>query len=63
MKKLGIFEWVDELPKGKKTVGSQIVFKEKLDGHGNWVKFKAHIVAKGFSQVPGKASLRLSLQS
>jgi len=42
------------LPKGKKTVGSQIVFKEKLDGHGNQVKFKACIVAKGFSQVPGE---------
>jgi len=54
LKKLGVFEWVDELPKGKKAVGSQIVFKEKLDEHGNQVKFKACIVAKGFSQVPGE---------
>ena len=38
----------------KKAVGSQIVFKEKLDGHGNQVKFKARIVAKGFLQVPGE---------
>jgi len=54
LKKLGVFEWVDELPKEKKAVGSQIVFKEKLDGHGNWVKFKACIVAKGFLQVPSE---------
>ena len=54
LKKLGVFEWVDELPKGKKAIGSRIVFKEKLDGHGNRVKFKARIVAKGFSQVPGE---------
>ena len=39
---------------GKKAIGSWIVFKEKLNGHGNQVKFKAHIVAKGFLQVPGK---------
>jgi len=54
LQKLGVFEWVDELPKGKKAVGSWIVFREKLDGYGNWVKFKAHIVAKGFLQVPGE---------
>ena len=30
----GVFEWVNTIPKGKKAVGSQIVFKEKLDGHG-----------------------------
>jgi len=54
LKKLGVFKWVDKLPKGKKAIGSWIVFKEKLNGHGNQVKFKAHIVAKGFLQVPGK---------
>jgi len=29
------------------------VFKEKLDSYGKHVKFKARIVAQGFSQVPG----------
>jgi len=48
----GVFEWVNTIPKGKKVVGSQIVFKEKLDGHSQRIKFKARIVAKGFSQVP-----------
>jgi len=47
-----VFEWINTIPKGKKTVGSQIVFKEKLDEHGQQIKFKARIVAKGFSQVP-----------
>jgi len=49
-----VFEWMNTIPKGKKVVGSQIVFKEKLDGHGWRIKFKARIVAKGFSQVPGE---------
>jgi len=41
------------LPNDKKAVGSRIVFKEKLDGYGKHVKFKAQIVTQGFSQVPG----------
>jgi len=45
---------VDRLPNGRKAIGSHIVFCEKRDGHGNLVKFKAHIVAKGFSQIPGE---------
>ena len=43
---------VDGLPKGKKAVGSRIVFCEKRDRHRNLIKFKACIVAKGFSQIP-----------
>jgi len=46
--KAGVFEWVDELLASKKAVGSHIILKEKLNEHGNYVKFKAHIVAKGF---------------
>ena len=54
MQKARVFEWVDKLPKGKRAIGSRIVFKKKLDGHGQRIKFKARIVAKGFSQVPGE---------
>jgi len=54
LQKLGVFEVVDGLPKGRKAVGSRIVFCEKRDGHGNLIKFKACIVAKGFSQIPGE---------
>lgn len=35
-------------------MGSRIVFKDKLDGQGNHVKYKARIVAKGYSQIPGE---------
>ena len=54
LQKLGIFEVVNGLPNGRKAIGSCIVFHEKRDGHGNLVKFKACIVAKGFSQIPGE---------
>jgi len=29
------------------------VFKEKLDGYGKHIKFKAWIITQGFLQVPG----------
>jgi len=47
--KAKVFDWVEHLPNDKKAVGSRIVFKEKLDGYGKHVKFKARIVAQGFS--------------
>jgi Reverse transcriptase (RNA-dependent DNA polymerase) len=45
----GTWEAAD-LPKGRKAVGSKWVFKEKKDSHGNTIKFKARLVAQGFSQ-------------
>jgi len=51
--KAKVFEWVKCLPNNKKAVGSCIVFKKKLDGHENHLKFKARIVAQGFSQMSG----------
>ena len=50
--KAKVFEWVEQLPNNKKVVGSHIMFKEKLDGHRNYLKFKAQIVVQGFSQMP-----------
>jgi transposase InsO family protein len=49
----GVVEEVDSVPEGKKAVGSKVVLRRKLDEHGNPVKYKARIVAQGFSQVPG----------
>ena len=40
---------MNKLLASKKTVESHIIFKKKLDEHSNYVKFKAHIVVKGFS--------------
>ncbi len=36
------------LPPGHKAIKSKWVFKLKADGH-----FRAHLVAKGFMQIPG----------
>jgi len=40
-------------PSGANIVGSKWVFKAKNDMAGNVVYYKAHLVAQGFSQVPG----------
>jgi len=45
--KNGTWELVD-LPSGRKTVKSKWVFKLKADG-----RFRARLVAKGFTQIPG----------
>ena len=48
---VGCFKVVDEkdMPKGRKVVGSRWVHKG--DGHGNCLKTKSRVVAKGFTQV------------
>jgi len=38
----------------KKAMGSCIVYHKKVNGYGNYIKFKACIIAHGFSQVPSK---------
>ncbi|KAE8216202.1 hypothetical protein CF319_g8949 [Tilletia indica] len=45
---------VIELPKGKSTIGCRWVYKLKLDEEGNASRYKARLVAQGFSQVPGR---------
>ena len=40
-------------PQGANIVGSKWVFHTKKDAAGNVVRYKAHLVAQGFSQVPG----------
>ena len=52
--KTGTFEWVKKLPEGRRAIGSKLVFREKKDGEGELVKYKARAVVKGFSQVPGQ---------
>ena len=49
LQKLGVFKVVDSLPNGREAIESRIIFQEKRDGHSNLIKFKARIVAKGFS--------------
>ena len=44
---------VDELPKGKKTVGCKWVFTNKCRADGSLERHKARLVAKGFTQTYG----------
>ena len=50
---MGCFKVVDakDMPKSRKVVGSRWVHTYKGDGHGNCLKTKSRVVAKGFTQV------------
>ena len=49
LEKNNVWELV-ELPSGRKRVGSKWVFKVKTDEDGNVERFKARLVAQGFTQ-------------
>jgi len=40
-------------PIGRKVIGCKWVFKTKLDAEGQIERYKARLVAQGFSQIPG----------
>eukprot|EP00253_Pinus_taeda_P033039 PITA_33039 len=42
-----------ELPARRKPIGRKWVFKKKTNAEGKVEKYKAQLVAKGYSQVPG----------
>ena len=44
---------LEELPDGFKTVGCKWIFTTKRDSKGNLERYKAHLVAKGFTQKDG----------
>ena len=52
LRKNDVWELAD-LPKGRKAVGSKWVLKIKTDAEGSVGRFKARLVAQGFSQKPG----------
>ena len=52
MRQNKVWDLVD-LPKGCKHVGSKWVFKTKSDPKGNIERYKAQLVAKGFTQREG----------
>jgi hypothetical protein len=47
-----VFDLV-ELPRGRKAIGSKVIFKVKTDSTGSVSKLKARFVAQGFRQVQG----------
>lgn len=52
LQQMGTWKLTD-LPKGWKTIGCRWVFLRKRDKKGKVIKFKAQLVAQGFSQKPG----------
>jgi len=44
---------LEEAPAGANIIGSKWVFKAKKDAAGNIARYKAHLVAQGFSQIGG----------
>jgi hypothetical protein len=51
---MNVYEEVNELPPGKKAVGSKWVLVIKRDENGDISRFKARLVAQGFTQIPGQ---------
>ena len=49
--KTGTFSMVDEVPEGRKPVGSKWCFDYKADKKGNITKFKTTVVIRGFTQI------------
>ena len=49
MKDNGVLDLV-ELPEGVKPIGCKWIFKSKRDSKGNIVRYKAHLVTKGFTK-------------
>lgn len=54
LKAKGVYEEVEELPRGRKAVGSKWVLHIKRNENGHIARFKARLVAKGFTQIPGQ---------
>ena len=46
------FSMVDRIPERRKPVGSKWCFDYKTYKEGNTTKFKARLVARGFTQIP-----------
>ncbi len=44
---------MEETPKDRTTIGCRWTYRLKRDGEGNIVKYKARLVAKRYSQIPG----------
>ena len=55
--------YLEEIPKGAKTVGYKWVYKTKSDSKRNMESYNARLVVKGFMQREGKIIIRHFLRS
>ena len=53
LKAIDVYDLV-ELPKDKKVIGSKWIFKRKINADGSVERYKARLVAQGFSQTHGR---------
>ncbi|KMQ85183.1 lectin receptor kinase [Lasius niger] len=53
MEKNSTWTVVKNLPKGRRPISAKWIFKKKLDEEGNVVRYKARLVARGYSQREG----------
>ena len=53
---------LEKLPPGRSIVGCTWTFVKKFDADGNLSRYKARLVAQGFSQIPGQDFMTLSHQ-
>ena len=54
LRRHGTYELVNDLPMGRKAIGHKWVFKLKLNPDNSIARYKACLVAKGYSQIPGQ---------
>lgn len=45
--------WLVPLPKGKKMIKTKWVYDVKRNGRSNTIRYKARLIAEGFSLIPG----------
>ena len=54
LKEMNVYQVVPNLPQERKAVGSKWVFRVKRNAKSDIQKYKARLVAQGFSQIPGQ---------
>jgi len=53
LREMGTWELTEDMLEGRVPISNRWVFTKKKDEHGNTIRYKARLVAQGFSQKPG----------
>ena len=62
LKRMGVYEDVDELPEGKKAIGCRWVYEFKIDESGGFPTYKVHLVAGSLRGLWGNACSRCQIR-